>query len=130
MHRRSRRFQPQVRAIPVHAGVIGEAVGVPAEINLVVRLVEIPKAGNHFRVVVPFEAGPRRNVKYSIRAIAEIRGITAPLRFHRIYILGIDLRPEIAGDIRVGDRHSIDQPAYLVPAAHVQLIVRTYAPGT
>ena len=39
------------------------------------------------------------------------------------------MRADVAGDIRIGDSHAIDQPSDLVPAAYVQLVVHHVRSG-
>jgi len=47
----------------------------------------------------------------------------------RIDVLGRDLRAEVAGDVGVGNRDAVDQPAYLMSAADVRRIVREIKSG-
>ena len=86
-------------------------------------------SGEELALVVALEAGPRHDIEDSVGAVAISGGIAAALHFEVIDILGIDLWPNVAGDIGIGDRHAIDGPRHLVPAAHVQLIVGDLGAG-
>ena len=92
-----------------------------AEIELIVGLIPIAKARHQLRFVVAFEAGSGNHVENSVGAVAVIRIIAAALHFEIVDVLGIDLRPEIARDIRIRDRHAVDQPTHLMAAANVEL---------
>src|SRR6267143_3491195 len=117
-------FAAETGAIAVGAGVIGKTIGVSAKIELIIRLVEITEARDQLCFIIAFEAGAWRNVEYTVSTVAEIRGVTASLHFDRINVLGINLRTEIAGDVGVRNGHAVHEPAYLVTAADVELVVR------
>jgi len=68
-------------------------------------------------------------LKNAVGAVAVISGVAAALRFQSINILGIDLRAEVAGDVGVGNRNAVNQPAHLVSAANVELVVREISTG-
>ena len=123
------RVQAQVRAIAAEAGVVGEAAGVAAEIELIVGLKKIAGGKNQLGLVVALEAGARRDVEDSVGAIAIVGGVTAPLDFEDVDIFRVDLRPEIAGDVGVGDGHAVNEPTDLVPATNVKLVVREVGAG-
>src|SRR5258708_35723387 len=59
----------------------------------------------------------------------EFRRVLFRSRLQSIDVLGIDLRAEVAGDVRVRDGNTVDQPAHLMAAADVQLIVREIGAG-
>ncbi len=91
----------------------------PAEIDLIVGLIEIPRAYCQLRFVISLEARARQNIEDTVRAIAEVRRITPALHFDGIDVFGIDLWPKVAGDICVGNRDAVNQPAHLVASTHV-----------
>ncbi len=64
------------------------------------------------------------NVENAVGAVAKLRAIAAAVDFQVINVLGIELRPNIAGDIGVGNGNAVDQPTDLMPAANVQLVMR------
>ncbi len=101
-----------------------------AEIELIVGLVEVSRAQNDFRLVVALKSGPRNDIEYPICTVALVRGITAALHFEVVDVLGIKLRPQIAGDVCIRNLYAIDQPAYLVSAADVKLIVGHVSAGS
>src|SRR5271156_6744225 len=76
-HRGGWRLQSEIGPISIDAGVIRKAVGVPAEIELVVALIEIPRTQNQLGFIVALEAGARSHVEDSIRPVAIIRRVTA-----------------------------------------------------
>src|SRR5579872_1363456 len=119
-----RRLQPEVAAVPAEAAVVGKLFGVAAATDLIVGLIEIAKAGDQVTFLVALKTGSRDHVEHAVGSIAIVRVIAAALHFHVIDVLGIELRANVAGDIRVGNRHAVHQPAHLVSAADVQLIVR------
>src|SRR5712691_842554 len=100
-----------------------------AEVELVIGLVEISEAGHNFGFIIPFESGARGDVENTVGAVAEIRRIAATLSFQRVNIFWIDLRAEVAGDVGVGDRNTVDEPTDLVAAANVELIVSEVRAG-
>src|SRR5262249_48707963 len=126
---RRRRFQAQVGAIAVEAGVIGEAVAVAAEVQLVVGLVEGSGGHNEFRFVAALEAGARGNVEDTVGAVAIIGGVAPTLCFERVHVFGIDLRAKIASDVAVGDGDAVKQPAHLMAATDVELVVGEVSAG-
>ena len=111
--------ESQVGTIAVCAHIVGEFVGVAAEINLIVGLVEISRAKNQFAFVVAFKSSARRDVKHAVCAVTVVCRVAAALRFQRVYVLGIDLRAKIACDICVGNWYAINQPADLMAAAYM-----------
>src|SRR5208337_1645580 len=88
--------------------------------ELVVRLIEIPKAEDEITFLVTFKASARRDIEHSVRAVP-IGGIVAPLEnFQIIDVLGINLRSQIAGDVGVGDGDAVNQPLDLVTSIHMK----------
>ncbi len=75
-------------------------------------------------MLVAFESGARGNVENAVRAVAVVGRITPALRFHSVDVLWVELGAEVAGDVGIGDGDAIDQPAYLVATADVELVVR------
>src|SRR5438552_610757 len=45
------------------------------------------------------------------------------LDFNGVYVLGIELRPDVGGNAGVGDGNAVEQPGDLMPAANVDLVV-------
>src|ERR1700674_324204 len=121
---RARSFQTVVAPITIQAAIVGELGGMAAEVYLIVGLVKRAKGSEQLAFVVSLESSPGNCVEDSIRAVAIGRGITAALGFQIVDILGIDLRPNVARDIGVGNGNAVDRPGCLVPASHVKLIVR------
>ncbi len=117
------RLQTVVAAISVHTHVIGEALGVPPEIELIVGLVPIAERGDQFRLIVALEAGSGHDIEDPISAVSVFRVVAAALHFEIIDVLGVDLRAKIGGDIGVGYRDAVDQPIHLMASAHVQHVV-------
>ena len=128
-HLRNGRLQSQIAAVAVHAGVVGKALGMAAEAELVVGLVEVAEAGDQFGLVVALESGARGDVEDAVGAVAKLRAVTAAVGFQILEILGIELRPEVGGDIGVGNGNAIHQPAHLMPAANVELVMRDVSSG-
>src|ERR1700752_967299 len=96
----------------------------PAKIELIVGLVKVAGGHDKFRLVVALKAGARGNVENSVSAVAVIRRVAAPLRLQRIDFPRIDLRAKIAGDIRVRYRDAVNEPAHLMAATNMKLIMR------
>src|SRR5207237_5727119 len=78
---------------------------------------------NKLGFVVTLESRTRRDVENAIRAVAVVGRVASALRLHRVNVLRIDLRTEVAGDIGVRDGNAVDQPGDLMAAANVQLVV-------
>src|SRR5712692_4169064 len=128
-HRGSRRLQAEVGAVSVGAGVVSEAVVVAAEINLVVRLIEIAEAEDDFGFVVSLESRAGRDVEHAVSAVAEIGAVAAALYFKSVDVLGVDLGAEIASDVGVRDGHAVDEPTDLMTSAHVKLVMGEVGAG-
>src|SRR5262252_2717936 len=124
IHSGTRRLQAKIAAVAVHAGVVRKFVGVPAEIELIVGLIETPRAEYQLRFIVALEAGARSNIEDAVGAVAVVGSVAAALDFECVNVFGVDLRSKIAGDVRVRYGHPINQPTRLVAAANVQLVVR------
>ncbi len=118
-----RRLEPEIAAVAADAAVVGEPFGVPSEIELVVRLAVAAGAHDQLRFIVAFEAGARHHVEDAVGAVAVLRVVAAPLHVQVIHVLRIELRSDIGGDVRVRHRNAVDEPAHLVAAAKVQLVV-------
>ena len=100
-----------------------------AAIDLVVGLVVAAVAEDQLAFAVAFETGARDGVEDAVGAVAVFGVVAAALHFHVVEVLGIDLRAHIAGDVGVGHRHAVDQPAVLVAAADVQHVVNHVGAG-
>ena len=87
-------------------------------------LEEIPRAENQLRIIVALEARARGDVEDPVRTIAVVGGVAAALDFESVNVLGVDLGPHVACDVGVGNGHAVDEPAHLMPAADVQLVMR------
>ena len=117
------RGEAVVAAVAVEAGVVGELLGVVAEVELVVGLEEVAGGEDELGLAVALEAGARHDVEDAVGAVADVGGVAAALDFEVVDVLGVDLRAEVGGDVGVGDFDAVDQPADLVAAAHVQHVV-------
>src|ERR1700722_3691597 len=117
------RLQSQVATITVDAHVIGEALGVAAETECVIRLIEIAGTQNQLGLVVSLETGAGDDVEDTVSAIAELRAITPTIDFQVINVFGIKLGTDIGRDIGIGHRHAVDQPGGLMSPADVQLVM-------
>ncbi len=100
-----------------------------AEVQLIVGLIPITKAGDKFCLVVALESAPRHDVENSIGPVSFVCLVAASLHLKIIDVLGIYLWTQVAGDICIRDRHAVDQPVYLVTAAYVQHVVSNVSTG-
>ena len=116
--------KPRLLRFAVHAGVVGEALGMAAKAECVIRLVEIAGAEDEFAFIVALEPGAGNDVEDSVSPVAELRAIAAAIHFDIFQILGIKLRADILRDGGVDDGNAIEQPGGLVSAADVQHVVR------
>ena len=126
---RDRRFNAQIAAIGVDAGIVGEALGVAAKAELVVGLIEISGAEHEFGLAVTLKSGARHDVEDAVGAVSEFGAVAAAADFEVVDVFGIELRPEVRRDVGVGDGDSIDQPAGLMSAANVELVVGDVGSG-
>src|ERR1700733_12894938 len=94
-----------------------------AEIELIVRLIPIAKAGDEFGFVVPLETTSRHDVENSIGAVSIVGVVAASLNLEIINVLGVDHRAQIGSDVCVGHRYTVNQPVNLVATAHMQHVV-------
>ena len=117
------RGETVVAAVAVEAGVVGELLGVVAEVELVVGLEEVAGGEDELGLAVALEAGAGDDVEDAVGAVADVGGVAAALDFEVVDVLGVDLRAEVAGDVGVGDLDAVDEPADLVAAAHVEHVV-------
>src|SRR5260370_20547730 len=85
-------LQAEIRTISVHTGVISEATGVAAEVELVIGLIEVAGTENEFGFVVALKAGARRDVENAVSAVAVVRGVAAALRLHGVNVFWVHLR--------------------------------------
>src|SRR5260370_3948207 len=74
-------LQPAIGAHASQAGVIGEAIRVAAEIDLIIRLIKVPSAEDQLGFVGTFESGARGDIVYAGGAGDSVLDVTATLRF-------------------------------------------------
>src|SRR6202521_3799602 len=123
------RLEPEIAAVSIQAGVEGKPRRVPAAADLVIGLIEVSEAQDEIALFVPLKAGTRDDVEDSVGSVSIIRVVAAALDLEIIDVLRTDLRPHIAGNIRVRNGHAVNEPADLVPAADMKLIVREVGAG-
>ena len=128
-HLRDRRLNAEIATIRIHAGVISEALGVAAKIDLIVGLIEVARTQDQLGFIVSFKTGARSNIEYTVGTIPVGGAVASALDFEVVDILGIELRAEVRGDIGVGNRNAIDQPTGLMASTDVQLIVGEIGAG-
>src|SRR5690348_18228083 len=117
-------LQSEVCPVPIHAAVVSEPVGMAAQVELIIGLIEIPGAQRKFCLLVAFESRARHHAEHAVCPVAIVCSITASLGLQGIDVLWIDLRAQIARNVGVGNRYAVDKPADLMPASNMQLIVR------
>src|ERR1700692_3683370 len=121
MKNRGRRgLEAEIAAIAAQTAVICKSFRVPSAADLVIRLIEISETCDEVALLIALKSRPRDDVEDAVSSIPIVRVITAPLDFHIIDVLGIELRPHIAGNIRVRNRYSVPHTAHLVSAADLQ----------
>ena len=123
------RGEAVVAAVAVEAGVVGEVLGVVAEVELVVGLEEVAGGDDELGLAVALEAGAGDDVEDAVGAVADVGGVAAALDLDVVDVFGADLGGEVAGDVGVGDFDAVEEPADLVAAAHVEHVVGDVAPG-
>ena len=65
-------LQAEIGAVSVHAAVIGKAIGVAAEVQLVVGLIGIAGTEDELDFVVALESGPGGDVENAVGAVAVV----------------------------------------------------------
>jgi len=123
-------LQAEIGAVSVHAGVIGEAIAVAAEVELIIGLIEVAGGEDESASLLRSKPVAWGDVEYAVGAVAIVGGITPALRFHSVDVFWVELGTKVAGDVGVGNRNAVDEPAHLVSAANVQLVVREISTGT
>src|SRR5579864_922341 len=126
---RNRSLNSQIAAIRIHAGVIGEALGVAAKVEFVVGLIKIAEAGDEFGLIVALEAGTGNNVEDAVRSISKLSAVAAAINLHVVDVLRIELRAEIGSNVGVGNGDAVNEPTGLMSAANVQLVVGDVGAG-
>ena len=121
--------QPEVAPIARHARVVREPLRVTAEAELIVGLEVAARAQDDLRIVVTLEPGARNDVEHAVGAVAIFGLVAAAEHFEIIGVLGIELGADVGRDVRVRHRDAVHEPAHLVAATDVQLIVRHVRPG-
>ncbi len=116
-------LQAVIRAIAADAGVVGKLLGVIAEAQQIVRLVVVAVAGDELGLSIALETVAHGQIENAVGAVAPFGAIAAGLRFEVVNVLGIELRPDVGGDVSVGHRHAVDRPGNLMASAHVKLVV-------
>ncbi len=124
IHLRDRRREPIIATVAIQAAVVRKLLRMVAEVQLIVGLVEVARIDHQLCLAVAFKPTARYHVENTIRAVAHIRRVAAALHLDIVNILRIDLRRKIAPDVRIRNLHTVDLPIKLVPAAHVQHVVR------
>src|SRR6185437_8955598 len=103
------RLQSQVRAIAGNTGVISKAVGVVADAELVFGAIIAAITGYQLGLAVALETGAGHDVKDSVGSVAVFRRVTATLHFEIVDVLGIELRPDVGGNVRVRHGDPVNQ---------------------
>ena len=91
--------------------------------ELVFGAIEAAVAGDQFGLAIALESGTRDHVEDAISAVAIFGGVAAALHLEVVDVLGIELRPNVGSNIRIGDGNAVNQPRDLMSAANVELIV-------
>ena len=128
-HLWSRWLQAEIASIPVDAPIVGEAFGVAAEADLVIRLVKVTSSSDELSLLVALKTGSRHDVEDAIGPVSIVSVVAAAIDLHVVDIFRIELWPHVAGDVGVGNRHAVHQPTGLVPATDVELVMRDIGPG-
>ena len=85
-HWRDRRRQAELGAVAVHAGVVGEALGVAADVELIVGGIEISGGENQVGLIVALESGGRDHVEETVSAVAILARISAALDLQFLHV--------------------------------------------
>src|SRR5438093_9690062 len=127
-HGRGGSLKAEVGPVSVQAGIVGEALCVAAKIELIVRGVEAAIVQQQFSFIVALEASASHHIEHAVGTIAVFGGVSTALHFDLIDVLGIELRTNIAGNIRIWHGDAIQQPGDLVTTADVELVVNHHSP--
>src|SRR3954468_23645966 len=98
---RHRRFNSQIAAICVHAGVVGESFGVAADIEFVVSLVEIAEAGDKFCLTVTLESCARNDIEYAVSAVSRFSAVTSAVNLEVVNVFRIQLRTNVRSNVGI-----------------------------
>src|SRR5215831_1027480 len=126
---RHRRLDPEIAPVSVHARVVCEALGVTAETQLIIGLIEAACAQNQFCFATALESRTGHDIEDSISAVPHFSPIAAAAHFQIINVFGIELRPDVGRDIGVWHRYAIDEPVRLMSPPNVKLIMRDVGAG-
>ena len=121
-------LQTHFTAVSVGTQVIAEPIGMPTEIDLIIRLRIITRAEIDLRFIIPVKSILWRQTRNAVGPVAVIGRVAPPQNFEVINILRVDLRSDVASNGRIRNWNAVNQPTDLVSAANVQLIVRIVRP--
>src|ERR1700689_3669388 len=93
-----RGLQSIVAAIAIEARVPGKFLRMIPQAELVVGLIKVAQAKDHFALTIALKAGAWHYVEDSISTVSQAGPIAPPVHLEIIDILGIDLGSDIAGD--------------------------------
>src|SRR5262245_40809107 len=117
-----------VAAVSIQAEIISKAVGMVAEAKLIVSGFVIGIAGHQFALPASLKAAASDNIEHAIGPIAEFCRVASTLDLDIIDVLWVELRTDIAGDIRIRHRHAVNRPGDLMPASYMELIMNHVCP--
>ncbi len=118
-----------VAAVAAEAGVVGELLGVVAEVELVVGLEEVAGGDDELGLAVALEAGAGHDVEDAVGAVADVGGVAAALDLDVVDVFRADLSGEVASDVGVGNFDAVEEPADLMAAADVEHVVGDVGAG-
>src|SRR5579863_9047931 len=128
-HLWNRGLDAEIATVKVDAGIVSESLGVAAEAESIVSLVEISCAEHQFSLAVAFKASAGSYIEHSVGAVADLGAVASAIDLEIVDIFGIDLRAQIGSDVGVGYGDAVDEPAGLVAAADVELIMGDVGSG-
>ena len=115
--------QPVVASISVQTGIVGSALRMIPEGDLLVSFEGASDRCHNLAFAVSFEATLRVHIEDAISTVAEVRVVASSIYLKVLNVTGIDLRTKVGSDVGIRDLDAVQKPADLMTAAHVQHVM-------
>ena len=119
----NRRRESIVAAVRVQTHVVRRALRVIAKRQLFIRRKRTARAQAQLTLATALKAALRVHIEDAIGPVAQFGPVAPAVHLQIRDVTRIYLRPKIRRDVRVRNLHAVQEPAHLMPAAHVQQIV-------
>src|SRR5438045_4165384 len=99
------------------------------KVKPIISAVVMAIAGHPSTLPYPLNAAAGTGIEYAVGPIRKLGGVASALDLNIVDVFRIELRANIAGNICVRHRNTINCPGYLMPASDMELIMNHVTPG-